>query len=149
MVVPVAWTPELPLKFSTSKSPGFSTPAPSKPCGTKATPYGLPSPFGGTVEKVCCMEPGKLGRIGSERADVRPVDGRLRSSSVSRSRTVEWTLRGVERGTTNDHSFRREKSMMHLSKLKERAYRIVIEYSVSQPTLHHIFLAGTHRVSKN
>src|ERR1019366_8864194 len=48
MVVPVPcrlWTL---LKFETKMSPGLITP-PGKPGGTKATPYGLTSPFDGIV----------------------------------------------------------------------------------------------------
>src|ERR1700678_1400119 len=59
MVVPVPCTPLLPLKLETRTSPGASGPPGRKPTGTKATPYGLPSPLDGTVDTI------RSGLVGS------------------------------------------------------------------------------------
>src|SRR4029077_18493102 len=63
MVVPVPCLLSLLLKFETKMSPGWrGPPFPLKSCGTKATPYGFWSPFGGTVEIFCGL--GKKGITG-------------------------------------------------------------------------------------
>src|ERR1700730_15794582 len=49
IVVAVRWILELALKLAGSGSPGAIEPPAGKPSGTKATPYGLTSPFEGTV----------------------------------------------------------------------------------------------------
>src|ERR1700675_3633755 len=69
IVVPVPW--RLPpvvvgalLKFDTKTSPGLIVPPLGKLAGTKATPYGFPSPLAGTVDRTR-TGPGRNGRSSS------------------------------------------------------------------------------------
>ncbi len=59
IVVPVPWALALLLKFETRTSPGAIVPPEGNLRGTIATPYGLRSPFGGTVDDM--MISGKNG----------------------------------------------------------------------------------------
>jgi hypothetical protein len=52
MVVPVPWMLALLLKLAISTSPDAMSPPVGKPSGTNATPYGLTSPFDGTVDEL-------------------------------------------------------------------------------------------------
>jgi hypothetical protein len=52
------------LKFDTRTSPGLIAPPLGKLVGTKATPYGFPSPLAGTVDTTR-MGPGRNGRSSS------------------------------------------------------------------------------------
>src|SRR5580700_6551138 len=55
IVVPVPWILELALKLAANTSPGAIEPPAGNPSGTKATPYGLTSPFEGIVEELMSL----------------------------------------------------------------------------------------------
>jgi hypothetical protein len=81
MVLPVPC--ELPplLKLETKMSPPASIP-PGNPWGTKATPYGFTSPFGGTVETDSDGLEGRLAMM--ESSSARAPFTEKRAVAVSR-----------------------------------------------------------------